>query len=92
MGNSNYTVVIANPTITVGPVSLIAQGFGTHGNFQLTLSSTTNTGFEIQASTNLINWTNIGSGTTDTNGFLFFQDTNAPGFPKRFYRAYRPLP
>ena len=84
----DYNVVVPPPAAPV----LTAQGFGTNRYYQFKLSSTTNTGFEIQASTNLFNWTNIGSGTTDTNGFLFFQDTNAPGFPKRFYRAYWPLP
>lgn len=91
-GNSSYTMVIANGTNTVGPISLFAQGFGTNGNFQLTLSSTTNTGFGIQASTNLADWTSIGSGVTDTNGFLSFEDTNAIGFSSRFYRAYWRLP
>ena len=90
-GILGYTVVIANP-ITVGPVILAAQGFGTNGDFQLKLDSSTNTGFGIQASTNLFDWTNIGSGFTDTNGTLLFQDTNATGFPSRFYRAYWPLP
>ena len=60
--------------------------------FQLQLSSTTNTGFGFSASTNLAGWTNIGSGFTDTNGSLVLQDTNAPNFPHRFYRAYWPLP
>ena len=71
---------------------LTSQGFATNGSFQLKLSSTTNTGFGILASTNLTNWTSIGSGATDTSGFLFFQDTNAAAFPSRFYRAYWPLP
>jgi hypothetical protein len=87
MGSSNYTLLIANP-MTVGPISLTAEGFGTNGNFQFQLSSSTNTGFGIQASTNLSDWTNIGSGVTDTNGTLLFQDTNAADFPGRFYRAY----
>jgi hypothetical protein len=47
----------------------MAQGFGTNRNFQFKLSSTTNTGFGIQASTNLASWISIGSGTTDTNGW-----------------------
>jgi hypothetical protein len=48
---------------------LMAQGFGTNRNFQFKLSSTTNTGFGIQASMNLASWISIGSGTTDTNGW-----------------------
>ena len=84
----DYNVVPPPPT----PPVLTSLGFGTNEDFQLKLSSTTNTGFGILASTNLTNWTNIGSGTTDTHGLLFFQDTNATGFPRRLYRAHWPLP
>ena len=72
--------------------ALAAQSFGTNGAFQLQLTSSTNTGFGLQASTNLADWTCISWGFTDTNGLLFFQDTNAAQFPRRFYRAYWPLP
>jgi hypothetical protein len=84
----DYNVVVPPPTTPV----LTAQGFVTGGNFQFTLSSSTNTGFGIEASTNLASWISIGSGTTDVSGVLFFQDTNTAGFPSRFYRAYWPLP
>jgi hypothetical protein len=93
-GSDHYPIVgdyNVAPTPPATPL-LISQGFGTNGNFQFKLSSTTNTGFGIQASTNLASWISIGSGYTDTNGLLFFQDTNAAGFPSRFYRAYWPLP
>jgi hypothetical protein len=71
--------------------AFVSSGF-TNGNFQLQLTSSTNTGFGIQASTDLTTWTNIGWGFTDTNGMLLFQDTNAAQFANRFYRAYWPLP
>lgn len=84
----DYNIVLPAPTAPV----LTAQGFGTNGYFQFKLSSATNTTFGIQSSTNLVTWTNIGSGTTGTNGLLIFQDTNAPGSQRRFYRAYWPYP
>jgi hypothetical protein len=87
----DYNIVPA-PTAAPTPPVLSAAVFGTNGYFQIKLTSTTNTGFEIQASTNLANWTNIGSGYTDTNGSLIIQDTNAAGFSNRFYRAHWPLP
>ena len=64
----------------------------TNGNFQLQLASSTNIGFGLLASTNLTAWTNIGWGFTGTNGKLTLTDTNAAHFPRRFYRAYWPLP
>jgi hypothetical protein len=73
------------------PPTLTSRSF-TNGNFQLQLASSTNTGFGLLASTDLINWTNLGWGFTDTNGSVLFQDTNAASFPNRFYRAYWPLP
>jgi hypothetical protein len=71
--------------------TLVSRSF-TNGNFLLKLASTTNTGFGLLASTNLTDWTRIAAGFTDTNGSLLFQDTNAAHFPRRFYRAYWPLP
>ena len=84
----DYNILPAPPATPV----LSAQDFGTNGYFNINLASTPNTGFGIQASTDLSNWTSIGAGFTDTNGLLLFQDTNSPGFPARFYRAYWPLP
>ncbi|MDZ4861685.1 MAG: cohesin domain-containing protein [Candidatus Hydrogenedentes bacterium] len=41
--------------------------------------------YTIQASTNLVQWVNLGNGTV-TNGLVNFNDTNASNFPFRFYR------
>ena len=71
--------------------AMVSRSF-TNGNFQLGLAAQTNTGFGLLASTNLTDWQRIGWGFTGTNGLLSFQDTNAASFPKRFYRAYWPLP
>lgn len=89
-GVSSLVFSMALPSPPATPV-LSAPVSGTNG-FQFTLTSTTNTGFGILASTNLANWTNIGWGFTDTNGSLTFEDTNAAGVSNRFYRAYWPLP
>ena len=85
---ADYTVVSASPPTAV----LIAEGFETNGYFKVELLSLPNTGFEIQDSTDLINWTNLGSGSTDANGVLIFEDTTAAGLPARFYRGTWPLP
>jgi hypothetical protein len=93
-GSDHYPIVGDYNIVLVAPAApvLTALGFGTNNNFQFKLTSTGNTSFGIQASTNLIDWINIGIATTDTNGSLLFQDTNAPGFTSRFYRAYWPFP
>lgn len=84
---SVYSMPLPSPPATL---TLTAQV--TNQTLQLQLTSSTNTGFGILASPDLINWTNIGWSFTDTNGLLVFQDTNAASFPYRFYRAYWPLP
>jgi hypothetical protein len=84
----DYSVVTPSPATPV----LTSPTFGTNGNFQFILSSTANSGYGIQASTDLATWIDIGAGTTDISGMLLFQDTNTSAFPFRFYRAYWPLP
>jgi hypothetical protein len=46
--------------------------------------------YSILASTNLINWTKIGTAATDSNGLCQFEDVNAAGYPRRFYRGCYP--
>jgi hypothetical protein len=98
VGSDHYPIVgdyliVTNAVVTLpSSIKLSSQGFGTNGNFQVQLTSSASTGFEIQASTDLNTWTNIGSGTTGTNGVLLFQDTNAAGLPMRYYRAFWPIP
>lgn len=43
--------------------------------------------FTIQATTNFIQWTNIGAATGDAGGTFNFIDTNASKFRYRFYRT-----
>jgi hypothetical protein len=94
VGSDHYPIMGDYSIAPEPPTSLVLASLGfTNQNFLLELISTsTNTGFGILASTNLANWTNIGSGYTGTNGVLLFQDTNTGNFPFRFYRAYWPLP
>jgi hypothetical protein len=82
----DYEVVVPGTAVPVAPV-LQSQGFS-NGFYQFKLTSSTNTAFQIQASTNLTTWTNIGSTVTSTNGTAIFQDTNSGNFPYRMYRAY----
>jgi hypothetical protein len=66
--------------LTFGLPQLLANG-----NLRMTMSGTTGRIYQLQASTNLLNWTDIRS-LTNANGVLVF--TNAPinGSTKGFYR------
>jgi hypothetical protein len=68
---------------------LTSVGFGADGSFALQLTSTPMFSFGIDASTDLVNWTNIGSGVTGADGVFIFQDTNAV-YSARMYRAHWP--
>jgi hypothetical protein len=41
--------------------------------------------FDIQASTDLQSWLDLGNVLADTNGLMQFDDTNAPQYNARFY-------
>jgi hypothetical protein len=58
----------------------------TDGVFGLSLSASLGGQWEVQASTNLLNWTPLGT-ITITNAVMPFTDTGAANFHQRFYRA-----
>jgi hypothetical protein len=89
---SDHYPVMADYVIVPTPVVLTSQGKNANGYFQVRLTSTPNTGFELQASTDLSSWTNINSGYTDASGVVVLLDTSAGSYPARFYRVVWPIP
>jgi hypothetical protein len=69
-------------TIKYSPVTLQRQPNGT---VILQAQGSPGEAFDIEASTNLLDWLDLGTFQADTNGLLQFDDTNAPAFPARFY-------
>jgi hypothetical protein len=72
---------------------LVAPPFGVtntsvlaNGTFQLDLAGPPADAYDIQASTNLIDW-DIVETNAPFNGSLIFNDANAAQFDKRYYRA-----
>ena len=57
---------------------------------QLQFFGTPGQSYIFQATTNFLNWTNLGYSLADTNGLFEFLDTNAPLFLYRFYRHSPP--
>ena len=55
--------------------------------FVLTVSGLIGHTYQIQATQDFKTWTIIGTVTLGTGGSLNFTDTNAAGFPRRFYRT-----
>jgi plastocyanin len=76
---------VANTVTT--PALLTARGL-TNGNWRLiTGVGSPATVITMSASTNFIQWTNIGTATSDVSGNFLFMDSNAVLFKTRFYRA-----
>jgi len=57
----------------------------TDGSILLQAQGSPGESFDIQASTNLLNWLDLGTVIADTNGLMQYADTNASNFPSRFY-------
>ena len=68
--------------IKYSPVTVQKQS---NGSFLLQMSGSPGESFDIQASTNLQTWVDLGDVIADTNGLVQFDDTNAAFFPARFY-------
>jgi hypothetical protein len=68
--------------IKYSPVALKRQA---NGDFILQASGSPGESFDVQASTNLETWEDLGDIVADTNGLAEFDDTNASLFPHRFY-------
>jgi plastocyanin len=67
---------------------LLTTGGLTNGNWRLLSGvGTPNKPFAVLATTNFIQWTNIGSATSDVSGNFLFMDSNAVLFKSRFYRT-----
>jgi hypothetical protein len=69
-------------TIKYAPISIQRQ---TNGTVLIETQGFPGESFDIQASSDLLNWLDLGSVLADTNGLMQFDDTNAPKFPARFY-------
>jgi len=69
-------------TIKYSPVTVKRRSDGT---VILQAQGSPGESFDIEASSDLLNWLDLGSVLADTNGLMQFDDTNAPAYPARFY-------
>ncbi|MDQ2868239.1 MAG: hypothetical protein M3R59_07505 [Verrucomicrobiota bacterium] len=90
-GSDHYPIV-ADYNIVAPPFSLAPTGVPASGSFVLQASSTANISLDIQASTNLVVWSDLSVVTTGANGSAVFTDINAGSYLARFYRAVWPAP
>ena len=73
--------------LTFTPLQLLSPQRLAGGQFQSTLSGERGQGFEIQASSNLVDWATIAT-LTNSTGTTNFTDPTA-GLSQRSYRAHQ---
>jgi hypothetical protein len=74
--------------VTANPVFRILSGYFTNAAFHLAGFGPTNLQYQVQVISDLTttNWQTIGTATPDVTGLIQFNDTNATGQNRRFYR------
>ncbi|NOS69040.1 MAG: PKD domain-containing protein [Verrucomicrobia bacterium] len=85
---SNYLITHVNGTLDITPgipPTLEITGWTTNGYLTLMLAGVPTQQYEIQASTNLLNWASLAT-VQNTNGSLTFTDTNVFTHTQRYYR------
>jgi hypothetical protein len=82
---NDVTLVRDGGTISVGPQ--LTGSLYTNGTFRLFGVGSNTVVYSIQATTNFIQWTDIGTATGGVGGSFSFADANAFRFPYRFYRT-----
>jgi hypothetical protein len=86
-GGWSLVITTVSPPVTATLTSIQLVNINQVENAQLTGIGAADTAYTIQASTNLLNWQAIGTGTAGTNGIFQLNDTNMDQFSRRFYRV-----
>jgi len=79
-GANAFNLKVASATTLNSPTRL------PNGSFQFTLVGSEGSAYDIQASTNLLEWVTVETNSPFT-GMLIYADTNASTFLRRFYRG-----
>ncbi len=71
-----------------GTLQINGSAMKQNGTVVLTLQpATPGASYALQSSTNLANWAAVGTNAAASNGVVQFNDTNAGGISRRFYRS-----
>ena len=77
---ADVTPPASSATILQDPIKL------TTGAFQFGFTNNTGLNSSVYASTNLVDWQSIGTGTQLSAGFYRYTDQTATNYPRRFYK------
>lgn len=90
--DDNYSLVLSNGVLTVTPPPVVISSvvFMDEGHLRLVGSGGANVNYVIQASTDLVQWSDLGTAPADDFGFFEFVDAAVAGVPCRYYRVTLP--
>ena len=84
---TNYDNSVATSALFfVNPLYFSTAAVATNQQFQVNFVGVPGSNYVLQATTNFATWVPLSTNTLTTNPFILF-DTNAAGFPYRFYRV-----
>jgi streptogramin lyase len=90
--NSGNVYVTGYDTTAAGGTEIVTIKYSavtiqhqSNGTILLQAQGSPGESFDVQASTDLQTWLDLGTAIADTNGLAQFDDTNAPNFDWRFY-------
>jgi uncharacterized repeat protein (TIGR03806 family) len=84
---TNYDNSVATSALFfVNPLYFSTAAVATNLQFQVNFVGVPGSNYVLQATTNFATWIPLSTNTLTTNPFILF-DTNAAGFPYRFYRV-----
>jgi hypothetical protein len=88
--NSDIAQMTVNIAIPSAPQLANPSWNSGGGSFDLNFSGSSNATYSVWASTNLMDWTWIGTASEGNPGQYLFMDTSGNNLPQRFYRIAAP--
>ena len=91
--DDNYAISHVNGLLTVvapGPVTITSVEFLDAVNLRLVGTGDANVSYKVEASADLLSWTEIGTALSNGGGAFEFVDGATAGFPARYYRIAMP--
>ncbi|MCI0747635.1 MAG: lamin tail domain-containing protein [Verrucomicrobia subdivision 3 bacterium] len=79
--------LVRSVQLTVNPIQMSLAPLLSGGTFEITLQGQSNVTYVIEASSNLLQWTPVGTNVVGPDGFLKYVESDSAMLPHRFYRG-----
>ncbi len=82
-----FNLTTTGKTVNSTPPHLAVSGYSSSAGFSLLLTGTASQNYAIQASTNMVNWTNLTVISVPSSSPVVYTDAGAKTLGHRYYRA-----